>query len=375
MKENTLPVLGAGELNGFRPFKRPTDPKYLAKLRTHQRVMEALINGSEHPAVIMYKLQETQTISDFPLLMADTLDRLLLAGYAEGSYSWTQIAKLSTIRDFREAKRYAIDGAEGPLDKVKELEQYPAAALTETLYTLQLEKYGARMPFSWELIINDDLGAFTDIPMRFGKRARRTEQRIVTTLYANNTLFFKTANKNVVTGNPVLSVPGIQAALTQMALQTDVDGDPIVVDGVTLVVPTALEMTAQNILNAIQFWLNDGGGTTTERMIVGNFLRGKLTIAVDEYLGTIDTVHGATGWYIFANPNSGRPAIEAARLRGQEAPALFMKSPNAVRVGGGPANPFDGDFDTDSLQYKVRHCFAAALQDPKMAVYSNGSGS
>jgi hypothetical protein len=111
-------------------------------------------------------------------------------------------------------------------------------------------------------------------------------------------------------------------------------------------------------------------------------------LAMNYYLPIVDATHGATGWYIFANPESGRPALEFGRLRGHTTPELFMKLPNSVAIGEGNMgpgagitpgttnmSPLEGDFDTDSINYKVRHCFGGTQIDPIMAVYSNGSGS
>ena len=65
-----------------------------------------------------------------------------------------------------------------------------------------------------------------------------------------------------------------------------------------------------------------------------------------------------------------------------------MKLPNSVAIGEGAMgpgagimpgttnmNPLEGDFDTDTIAYKIRHCFGGVVLDPIMAVYSNGSGS
>jgi hypothetical protein len=62
-------------------------------------------------------------------------------------------------------------------------------------------------------------------------------------------------------------------------------------------------------------------------------------------------------------------------LRGHAEPEIFIKEPNARRVGGGIVNPMDGDFETDSVEYKLRHVFGGSILDPKMSVGSNGSGS
>lgn len=65
-----------------------------------------------------------------------------------------------------------------------------------------------------------------------------------------------------------------------------------------------------------------------------------------------------------------------------------MKLPNSVAIsegamGPGPGsipgttnmNPMEGDFDTDSIHYKVRHVFGGTRIDPIMTVFSNGSNS
>jgi hypothetical protein len=75
-------------------------------------------------------------------------------------------------------------GLDGALDEVKEGAPYPDAALTEQDAILWgVKKYGRRVPFSWETIINDDLGQLKDIPERLGRAARRTEHRMITALF------------------------------------------------------------------------------------------------------------------------------------------------------------------------------------------------
>jgi hypothetical protein len=54
---------------------------------------------------------------------------------------------------------------------------------------------------------------------------------------------------------------------------------------------------------------------------------------------------------------------------------VFIKTGNQQRVGGGGVDPMNGDFDTDSIKYKVRDVIGGTLEDPKSFVGSNGSGS
>ncbi len=244
----------------------------------------------------------------------------------------------------------------------------------------------AARPLAWETIINDDLSALEDTPRRLGRAARRSEEKFATQLFVSSTgpnaTFFSDTNKNkvdpangAVNTNPPLSVNGLQDALTVLMRQVDKDGEPIAVQAVELVVPPSLMVIAENILNSTQLWLNEQGGTTNSRLISQNWLKGMFRLSTNYYLPIVDTTHGSTAWYLFASPQNGRPAIQIGFLRGHETPEIFMKQPNAVRVGGGPLNPIDGDFDTDTIQYKLRHIFGGSLIDPIMAVASNGSGS
>ena len=84
------------------------------------------------------------------------------------------------------------------------------------------QKYGRIIPLSWETIINDDLGAFQDLPMRLGRAARRTEEKLATNLFVGasgpNATFFAAGNKNVITGNPALSMAAVSGLLACRSL-------------------------------------------------------------------------------------------------------------------------------------------------------------
>jgi hypothetical protein len=49
-----------------------------------------------------------------------------------------------------------------------------------------------------------------------------------------------------------------------------------------------------------------------------------------------------------------------------------MKSANASMIGGGDVGAFSGDFDSDSIEFKVRHIVGGAAMDPRGAVGSFG---
>lgn len=386
-------------INTIRRSEHNKNPLvYKKKLTEATRLVSDVIKGRRSPLL----LQEVMTTDDFPLYFGDILDRTLLAKYQLWVPGWETYAKRSTLRDFRPAKLIPpVYGADGPLDQVQEAAPYPDANLSEqTPIEWSAKKYGRRIPFSWETIINDDLDQLTDIPERLARAARRTEHRLITQLFVGTTglhasmydnsfgNILNTTNGGLasVGNNPPLSVNALQSALVVFANMVDETGEPILREYVTLVVPPALEVTANNILNAISIFDSTllGGGqpdsgptvVTGERTLqTRNWLSGRLSVVVDPYIPRFATTNGNTTWFLFSNVGYSREAIRVGFLAGHETPEIWMKSPNAVRVGGGTLSPMSGDFDTDSIEYRIRHVIGATRVDPKATIGSNGSGS
>lgn len=355
------------------------NPKYRASLLEAANLYADVLAGRTRP----WRLQEAMTTSDFQFLFGDILDRQLLARYQSMPVMWEKFARRGRVRDFRKVRRYTLDGGEAVLDPVPQNTEYPAATVTDGKYEYQVRKYGKRLPFTWEDFINDDLDALKDMPERLANAARFSIEKFATDLYAGatgpDTSFFSSGNKNVVTGNPALSIAGLTTAFTVLAAQIDGDGNPIYIDGVTLVVPPALEAVALNIVNATEIYAASGGGNgnSVDQLKVTNWMRNRVAVVVNPWLPIVsNSSNGNTTWYLFANPSVGRPAMEIGFLQGHETPELFMKSPNAVRVGGGGLiDPMEGDFDTDAIDHKLRYVFGGTLMDPKSAVASSGVGS
>lgn len=339
-----------------------------------------LISGVYRGRTPMYRLQEAMSTSDFPLLFGDILDRQMLGIYQEWPTQWQRFAKRGTVRDFRTVSRFATDGAEAVLTEVKQGAEYPEAAVSEARYQYSVKKYGRRVPFLWEVLVNDDLDGLRSTPERLAKAARMSEERFAAELFADSTgpdaTFFTTGRNNrLTTATSALSVASLTTAFGKIWSQTDADGNPIFTGTMRLVVPPTLAVTAKNLLNTTELRVAAGSGSaTTDQVVTKNWMAGELAdLIVNPWLPIIDTTKGTTAWYLFADPAVGRPAMEMGFLRSDQEPALFVKSPNATRVGGGAVMAEDGDFDTDGVAYKVRHCFGGTLMEYRAALAAEGA--
>jgi hypothetical protein len=384
-EDASVEKLFGGESRSGRHSRRQANPDYQRYLKEAIDFYADVLEGRRP----IYHLREALTTSDFPLLFGDIIDRQLLANYRATDPTYRSWARIATVADFRTVKRFAVNGSEAVLAVVNQQEEYPESKITDAVYTYAVQKYGRSIPFAFEDMINDDLDALKDIPARFARAALRTEEKFAVGLLCDangpNATFFSDANKNKVdiangasSNNPVLSIQALHDAFTVLSQQRDLDGEPITIDAVHLVVPPALQVTAENILNATELWLNAAdGGNANQQVHTVNWMRNRVTLHVSAYIPIVASgANGMTSWFLIADPSPDqRPAFEVGFLRGHNEPEIWMKEPNAVRVGaGGVVNPTDGDFDTDSIRYRIRHILGGTQVDPKMAVASNGAG-
>ncbi|MFC8732175.1 Mu-like prophage major head subunit gpT family protein [Luteimicrobium sp. NPDC057192] len=323
-----------------------------------RRLFEAAMAGDLRARA---EIQETLTTSDFPNLLGSSFQRELLTGYQAIQPVWQQFARRSTVRDFRKQTLVDILGGRAGLDKVKQATEYPARKLTEGKYDFQVDKYGARIPLTWEMLINDDLGAFEDLADRLATAARETEERLAVTPLFNaaktglNTSFFTGV---AAPGTAALTADSLEAALLNISTRKDSDGRPVVIQGGVLMVPPALEFTAKRILNASEIRTTTDNTTSIEP----NLLAGSLSLVVNPWLPVVaasDTLVNKT-WFVLPNPSAARPALTVGFLRGHENPDLRVKADTGNSVGGGAISPEDGSFDDDTIQYRVRHVTGAA---------------
>jgi hypothetical protein len=325
------------------------------------------------------KLEEAITTSDFPYLFGGILDRELLARYKMVVPDWRSYVKVGSCKDFRQRELHKVQGNETLLPEVKEKGEYLVAPMSDAHYHIQVYKRGRQFDISWESLINDDLGAFNDIPDRFSNACIYTEAYVATNQIAvaagPNPLLFGAAITDVDgqavinQGALALTIANLETTLGLMAAQTDVLGRPLGIQGKHLVVPPRQEFTARAILtSALKQWTEVGAGGGIPVPTTNIIPQLGIQLHVNPLLPVIDASGNRSGtWYVFADPADG-VAIEVDYLRGHETPEICMKNSDKVSVtGGAPVSPFDGDFASDNVFYRVRDCIGGAPRDPRFA--------
>lgn len=134
--------------------------------------------------------------SDFPYILANTANKALLQGYAIAQGSYQFWASIGSLNDFKQATRVKFSEV-GKLKLVTEGGKYTETALSDKRETIQLGTYARKFTLSRQAIINDDLGAFTRVPMSFGMQAAQLPNDLAIAVL--------TANGNMSDGNALFS--------------------------------------------------------------------------------------------------------------------------------------------------------------------------
>lgn len=337
-------------------------------------------------------LKESISTSDLLKSFKDLTQQAVLAQYAATPKIWTDFAKKNVMNDFRPdlfRELFAdwtmlpeINGGEvtapDSLPNIPELSEYPAISWGVSDAQIALSKKGARAPFSWEAIINDQWDLLQGLPKYLGQLASNTEDTQATLQLASatgpNAVTFNAGNGNAVDNKP-LTLDNLAAA-QQAVLNRKVNGNYVTVNRWRLVVPRTLELTAKQILNTTEIFTEVTNGSTVTRTKTLTPLTGNISLTVNDWLTKIDvSAKAATTWYLV--PDGGddgtRTAVVVNFLRGHEAPEFRQMGNGGLYLGGGAVPTLEGSFSHDEIQYRVRHVTSGATVKPRALYASTGS--
>ena len=269
--------------------------------------------------------------SDFPLLLSNVVEKAMLKGYDQAEETFQKWTSVGTLTDFKAGKRVGLNDFPTLLE-VKEGAEYKYAQVGERGETVQLATYGRMFMLTRQAIINDDLDAFTKIPMGMGRAAIRTVGDLVYAILTSNPnmadgkALFHADHGNLPTA-AAISTAAVDAMRVAMAKQT-AGGGALNIKLANLIVPVAQGGTARVVANS-EFEV----GATTKNNTVPNSVRGTFEVIEDARLDAAS----AYNWYGAANPGI-TDTIEVNYLDGVQTPTLEQQ----------------GGWDIDGVEFKVR---------------------
>lgn len=345
-------------------------------------------------------VEESHSTSDFPAALRSITAAAFLGEYDQIASVYPQYTRQYNVNNLRPQAFYSlatdrsnlpdtnggydtIKDAPGGIPRIPELTEFPTISFSASETSFGVAKYGARVQFSFEMLLNDEWGVLESLPTQLAQLARNQEDIVATEVLASetgpNSVFFNGTNANrfvtadgYTSNNPALSIDAVVEGAAHIRSRTH-NGNPVVVQRFALMVPPALEAEARRLLGVTAFQIDDPlNGVYTYANPISD-----ITLIVNPWLPVIDkSANVNTTWYMLPVGSAGvRPAVVFSKIRGRENPELRIASATGNYLGGGEVPGREGSFLNDDIEFRVRHFVGAAGIGFECAVVSNGSGA
>jgi hypothetical protein len=267
------------------------------------------------------------TTSDFPLLLSAAANKMLLAAYQPAAPSYRQIFLRRDFRDFKPHRHLRV-GDFPTLMPLMENGEIQAGTMSESQEIVLLQTFARRIRVTRPMLVNDDLGAFTDFAAAIGRRVADFENATAyallnqangdgPTLTNGPAAVFGTAaaRLNKAAAGSALDINNLAAGRAAILRQKTLDGLPISVgNAMKLLVGPSLELPARQLTVSV------GATQINQTNIYAGFVQ-----------PLVEPLIPNNRWYLYADPPTA-PVYVYGYLNGAEGP----------QVTTGPVSGVDG---------------------------------
>ena len=267
------------------------------------------------------------TTSDFPLLLSAAANKMLLAAYQPAQPTYRQIFLRRDFRDFKPHRHLRV-GDFPTLLPLLENGEIQAGTMSESQEIVLLQTFARRIRVTRPMLVNDDLGAFTDFAAAIGRRVADFENATAygllnlangdgPTLTTGSATVFGTAaaRANKASAGSALDLTGLAAGRAAIMKQKTLDGLPIAVgSSMRLVVGPNQELAARQLTVSV------AATQTSNANVYAGFVQ-----------PLVEPLIQNNRWYLFSDPLSA-PVYVYGYLNGAEGP----------QVATGPVSGVDG---------------------------------
>lgn len=305
------------------------------------------------------EVQKRSTLgtSDFPLLLSLAANKFLLAQYQYQDPSYRRLAARKSFNDFK-LHSFLRVGDFPILEKVSETGEIKRGALSENREQVQAATYAKSITMTRQMLVNDDLSAFSDMTAMAGRRVADFENALAwsiilsasaagPTMSDGGTLFNATAvttaggHANQAGTGGAVTVANISAGRLAMRQQKSLDGVPLQLDPRMIIAGPAKQTEIEQLLSTQLL--------ATQVSSINPFNGGGLT-RLDP---VIDSYITDNSWYLMADPVNA-PTFIYGYVTGYDGPRFGIDQP----------------FHYDGLSFKVIEDFGFGVIDWR-AVWRN----
>ena len=257
------------------------------------------------------------TTSDFPALLSAAANKMLLAAYAPAAPTYRQIFLRRDFRDFKPHRHLRV-GDFPTLLPLMENGEIQAGTMSESQEIVLLQTFARRIRVTRPMLVNDDLGAFTDFAAAIGRRVADFENATAyallnsasgdgPTLTTSSAAVFGTAaaRANKASAGTALDLGNLAVGRAAVMRQKTLDGLPIAVGAsMRLLVGPNLELPARQLTVPV------AANQISQENVFASFVQ-----------PVVEPLIPTNRWYLFAEP-SAAPVYVYGYLNGAEGPQV-----------------------------------------------------
>lgn len=292
------------------------------------------------------------TTSDFPNLLGTSANKVLLAAIEAAAPTYRTVFSVQNAANFQPLSLVRA-GDYPALLELNEHGEITRGSMSDSAEVARLKSAGRTFGITRQALINDSLGAFTNLAVQAGQSVAAYESLVAWTVFVSNQTLattsaavFSTTHGNLTASGTAISATSLGIGRAAMRVQKSLDGVPLNVVPQILAVPAAKETIAEQVLSPLV--IPDSASSLTT---VG--LRSpSLTLVVEPLLDA----NSLTAWYLLGNPARGSNFV-CGRLAGAEAPRIRTASP----------------LNVDGVEFQVLVDFYAAAVDYRFGYKNAGA--
>lgn len=335
--------------------------------REDPRVLE----GLEEDGLLLEGTGAPEGRADFPMFLLQTIRHRVREGFQAVESRWDRYVGIESAQDFRQHTVSQLNGLVG-MGPVPENAEYPRIRSSEEGGpSFAVAKHGGIYKVTFELIINDEVNRILNrTPTELGKMSSAYLTRIIIALIEANpnwidgAPFFSAARGNEATGAAAEPTEtNVATHVSTMKLRRNRDNQPIDIQPRTVL--TQNDITGYIFNRMIR---SQETGATSNDTSTRTFDKGRLNpiagILPDDAVATDPWLNDPNDYIYLADP-AERPPFVAAFLRGQRSPFIGLKDPMVRDAFSRVEDPYD--YELDSIDFKARHVFGAAVGEPMAA--------
>ncbi len=292
--------------------------------------------------------------SDFPYLLANAGNKILGKAYELQAGTYVLVGARKVFNDFKAHSFIRSGDFPGLLEK-GETGEFKYGSMGEAKNELTLATYGRVVGISRRIIVNDDMNAFADIPMKAGRRVAdfnnatfwaqlALNSGVGPTIYEKNMPsgrpLFHTDHANYTSSGTAIDITNVGVGRAAMMKQTSIDGMKLNVEPKFLVTSPDKYTIAEQFCAVNVVAAQDSNA---------NPFKGRLTPVGDANLS-------GNAWYLYADPGALETMVYGF-LDGAEGPQLRSEE----------------GFKTDGVEFLVYEDFVAGAYDFRGAYKNAGA--